>query len=110
PNQRQLQFGIDAGSEPVWTDEGRPGNAVIAFALAVNNGTLYAGTAASGPTDVGSVYRYDGPGQWKRLSNPDSSNAVTSLAVYGGQLFAGSAKYRFAGSALEESPNTNFGG
>ncbi len=110
PNQRQLQFGIDAGSEPVWTDEGRPGNVVIAFALAVNNGTLYAGTAASGPTDVGSVYRYDGPGQWLHLSSPDSSNAVTSLAVYMGQLFAGSAKYRFAGSALEESPNTNLGG
>lgn len=110
PNQRQLQFGIDAGSEPAWTDEGRPGNAIIAFALAVHNGALYAGTAANGSTDAGSVYLYNGPGQWKHLSNPDSSNAVTSLAVYMGQLFAGSSKYRFAGSALEESQNTNLGG
>jgi hypothetical protein len=109
-NQRQLQFGIDAGSEPVWANEGRPGNAVVAFALAVNNGTLFAGTAGNGPTDTGGVYRYDGPNQWTHLSSPDSSNAVTALAVHMGQLYAGSSKYRFAGSALEESQNTNLGG
>src|SRR5262245_54266083 len=48
PNTRQLQFGIDAGSEPRWADEGRPGNATLAFALAVHDGDLYAGTASNG--------------------------------------------------------------
>ncbi len=61
PNTRQLQFGIDSASEPKWADEGRPGNAVLALALAVHEGNLYAGTSASGKEDVGHIYRYDGP-------------------------------------------------
>lgn len=109
-NVRQLQFGIDAGREPVWQDEGRPGQAIIAFALAVHDGHLYAGTAANGPSDTGRVHRYEGPGQWTDVGSPDSCNAVSALATYRGALYAGSSKYRFAGSALEESPNTNRGG
>jgi hypothetical protein len=41
---------------------------------------------------------------------PDRSNAVTALAVYNGQLYAGTGKYRLAGSALSESPNVELGG
>ncbi len=76
-NLRQLQFGIDAGTEPIWEDMGRPGNAVLAFALAVHDGGLYAGTCGNGPDDVGHVYRYEGPGRWVDLGSPDRSNAVT---------------------------------
>lgn len=110
PNTRQLQFGIDAGSEPRWTDEGRPGDAILAFALAVHDGHLYAGTAGNGPKDVGRVYRYEGPGRWADCGAPDKCNAISALAVHQGKLYAASSKYRFAGSALKESPNGNLGG
>ncbi len=110
PNARQLQFGIDAGSEPKWTDEGRPGNAVLAFALAVHDGKLYAGTAANGREDVGRVYRYDGTGRWTDCGAPDKCNAISALAVFNGRLYAASSKYRFGGSSLAESENANLGG
>lgn len=109
-NTRQLQFGIDAGSEPQWNDEGRPGNAILAFALAVHDGTLYAGTAGNGRDDVGHVFRHAGAGQWLDCGAPDRSNAVSALAVHRGKLYAASSKYRFAGSALKESENMNLGG
>ncbi len=110
PNVRQLQFGIDAGSEPKWTDEGRPGNAVFAFALAVHDGQLYVGTSANGRDDVGRVWRYDGPGRWTDCGAPDKCNAISALAVFGGRLYAGSSKYRYGGSSLAESENPHPGG
>ena len=76
PNFRQLQFGIDSGSEPKWTDEGRPGNTVYGLALAVHDGQLYAGTSANGKDEVGRVYRYDGPSKWADCGAPDQSNAI----------------------------------
>lgn len=109
-NTRQLQFGIDAGSEPKWTYEGRPGSAVFAFALAVYDGNLYAGTASNGPNEVGRVYRYSAPGQWVDCGAPDRCNAISALTVHQGKLYAASSKYRFAGSALNESANANLGG
>jgi len=110
PNTRQLQFGIDAGSKPTWTDEGRPGDAVLAFALAVHDGHLYAGTASNARGAIGRVHRYDGPGKWADCGAPDKCNAITSLAVHDGKLYAASSKYRFAGSALPESENAHPGG
>lgn len=109
-NSRQLQFGIDAGSEPKWTDEGRPGNATFAFALAVHDGHLYAGTASHAKGEVGRVYRHDGAGKWADCGAPDKCNAISALAVHKGKLYAASSKYRFAGSALPESENANRGG
>lgn len=109
-NVRQLQFGIDAGSEPTFADEGRPGNAILAFGLAVHDGKLYAGTGASGKEDRGHVYRYDGPGKWTDCGTPDASNAIMAMAQHEGQLYVGSSKYRFGGSALKESENTTLGG
>ena len=82
----------------------------MAFALAVHDGSLYAGTSANGKDDVGHVYRYDGPGQWIDCGAPDASNAISALAAYQGKLYAASSKYRFAGSALQESENPNLGG
>lgn len=109
-NARQLQFGIDAGSEPKWSDEGRPGNATLAFALTVHDGRLYAGTANDAKDEVGRVYRYDGPDKWADCGAPDRCNAISALAAYKGKLYAASSKYRFAGSALPESENANRGG
>ncbi len=109
-NVRQLQFGIDAGAEPRWTDEGRPGTSVLAFALTVHDGQLYAGTADNASGKTGRVYRYAKTGEWIDCGAPDTCNAVTSLVTYKGKLYAATGKYRFAGSSLPESDNTNAGG
>ena len=109
-NTRQLQFGIDSGSEPRWKDEGRPGNSVLAFSMAVHNGTLFAGTASNDKGAIGHVYRYGTEGHWIDCGAPDTSNAVTAMAAYNGQLHVGTGKYRFAGSAMTESDNSQSGG
>lgn len=110
-NWRHLQFGIDDDRVSPWRDCGRPGNAILAFAMAVHDGVLYAGTCEPGPRESGRVYRYDDSGhQWLDCGAPDRSNAVTALAVHQGQLYAGTGKYRLAGSALPESENTVLGG
>jgi len=109
-NTRQLQFGIDAGSEPVWREEGRPGNTILAFGLTVHGGSLYAGTCEAGPDETGHVYRYVGPDEWEDLGSPDRSNTVASLVSFRDQLYVGTAKYDLTGSALPESENKNPGG
>lgn len=108
-NWRQLQFGIDAGTEPTWRDEGRPGAAVLGFSIAVHDGNLYVGACETGDAP-GQVYRYAGPGKWEPLGKLDGSNTVTALATFEGQLYAGTGKYRLAGSALTESTNATPGG
>ena len=110
PNWRQLQFGIDAGVEPEWRDEGRPGNAILGFAIAAHQGRLYVGTCETGDDPIGRVYRYAGPGQWERMKPLDGSNSVTALATFSGQLYAATGKYRLAGSSLAESTNATPGG
>jgi hypothetical protein len=109
-NYRQLQFGIDAGTEPVFTDEGRPGNAVYGQTMAVHDGALYVGTCEPGGDQAGHVYRYDGPGQWTDCGTPDKANSITGMAAWNGSLYVGSGKYRLGGSALSESENPNLGG
>lgn len=109
-NWRHLQFGIDDAQSSPWRDCGRPGNATLAFALAVHNGFLYAGTCEPGINQSGRVYRYAGGEQWIDCGAPDQSNSVTSLAVYRGELYAGTGKYRLAGSSLAESGNSTLGG
>ena len=109
-NWRQLQFGLDAGTEPTWREEGRPGSALLGFALCVHRGHLYVATCEPGKDDAGKVYRYEGPGRWKDLGRLDGANSVTSLASFDGHLYAGTGKYRLRGSALAESENTTVGG
>ncbi len=109
-NTRHLQFGIDDGKASAWVDCGRPGKAVLVFALAVHAGHLYAGTCEPGKEEAGHVYRYAGEGRWIDCGAPAPCNAVTALAVHDGQLYAGTGKYRLAGSALPESENPHAGG
>ncbi len=109
-NFRHLQFGIDDDRASEWIDCGRPGNALLAFALAVHEGSLYAGTCEPGANESGRVYRYAGREHWLDCGAPDRSNSVTALAVHDGQLYAGTGKYRVAGSALPESENAELGG
>ena len=109
-NDRQLQFGIDQNRSTDWTDCGRPGQALLAFGLTVHQGQLFAGTCEPGAGQSGRVYQYAGDHKWTDLGAPDQSNSVTAMASFAGQLYAATGKYRVAGSALEESPNTNLGG
>ncbi|MBU6180611.1 MAG: hypothetical protein KGR69_13170, partial [Verrucomicrobia bacterium] len=109
-NWRHLQFGIDDHRDSGWTACGRPGRALFAFALAVHEGALYAGTCEPGKDERGRVYRLDGGDRWIDCGAPDGSNSVTALAVFDGALYAGTGKYRVAGSSLPESENTTLGG
>jgi hypothetical protein len=109
-NFRNVHFGIDASTEPRWTDRGRPGNAVYVMALAVHAGHLYAGTCEPGKDEAGHVYRYDGDSRWIDCGSPDRCNAVTALASHGSRLYAGTGRYRLAGSSLPESTNPHLGG
>lgn len=109
-NQRQLQFGIDNGTEPVFTDVGRPGKSIYGFSMTVFDGQLYVGTCEPEQGQSGRVYRYGGKSDWIDCGAPDGANSVSSLAVFDGRLYAGTAKYRLAGSALTESDNPQLGG
>lgn len=107
---RQLIFGIDDGKSGQWTNAGRPGSALMAFALAEYKGELYAGVCQPGKDETGRVYRYEKDSTWLDCGSPDSSNSVTALAVFEGDLYAATGHYRVAGSSLAESENTTPGG
>lgn len=109
-NTRNLFFGLDAGTEPRWTDCGRPGNNLMVYALTVFKGALYAGTFEHGAGEAGHVYRYAGGTNWVDCGTPDRCNTVSALAVFDGELYAGVTSYSGAGSHLKASPNTHPGG
>ena len=109
-NYRNVHFGIDAGDEPgEWTDHGRLGDAILIFCLAVHDGQLFAGTCEAGVDAAGRVFRFDGE-SWYDCSAPDQCNSVCSMAVFDGQLYIGTGKYRLRGSSLTESENPHLGG
>ncbi len=109
-NYKQLTFGIDDNHSSEWIDCGKPGNALMAFALADYKGGLYAGICETGADESGHVYRYANGKKWVNCGAPDRSNSVTALAVFNEELYAGTGKYRVAGSSLPESSNTTSGG
>jgi len=109
-NCRNLFFGIDDGTEPAWSDCGRPGNNRMVWALAVYKGDLYAGTFEMEKEGAGHVYRYGGNSDWIDCGSPHPCNAVTSLSVFEGNLYAAVGHYRSSGSAIGDSPNEIPGG
>lgn len=110
-NYRHVQFGIDNNHlDNAWSDNGRPGEAILIYSLAVHDGALYAGTCVAGTNQAGRVYRFDGDQSWIDCGAPDRCNAVSALAVYDGHLNAAVSKYRLAGSSLTESENPYPGG
>jgi hypothetical protein len=109
-NDRTAWFGVDAGSEPVLTDHGRPGDAtVMVCSLAAFDGSLFAATWEDGPAPRGHVYRRT-HGGWEDCGSPWDANAVTRLAVHDGALYAGVSRLRGGGSGLEDSANLGPGG
>jgi hypothetical protein len=111
-NYRNVHFGIDNGdTSSTWQDCGRPGNARFVMALAVHDGSLFAGTYEEGENETGHIYRTQGDGEWEDCGGtPDGSNAVMSLAPFQGKLYAGTGRLKGAGSSLDNSPNRTEGG
>ena len=98
-NYRHIHFGIDqARLDSSWTDHGRVGQGMFVFALCVHDGRLYSSTCEPGTDQRGKVYRWDGDNRWLDLGSPDACNSISSLASFDGSLYAGSSKYRLAGS------------
>lgn len=80
------------------------GHAYAVLCLVRYGGHLYAGTTSEfgGHTGVGQVYRYDGGDTWT-LVGDNMDDAVCSLAVYQGDLYAGTSwngmkLYRYEGN------------
>ncbi len=109
-NDRNLFFGIDSGTTPVWTDHGRPSaSTIMVCALAVHGGSLYAATWEAGTSDTGHVYRLEDE-TWVDCGTPGEANAVTRLAVHAGGLYAATSRLRAGGSDMPESTNPAAGG
>jgi Concanavalin A-like lectin/glucanases superfamily len=110
-NDRTAWFGVDAGTDPQFTDHGRPGTGatVMVCSLASFEGDLYAATWEQGPAPRGRVFRLDASG-WMDCGSPWDANAVTRLAVHDGALYAGVSRLKGGGSGLEDSANLNPGG
>jgi hypothetical protein len=110
-NDRTAWFGVDAGTDPQFTDHGRPGTeaTVMVCSLASFDGDLYAATWEHGPAPRGRVFRFAETG-WLDCGSPWDANAVTRLAVHDGSLYAGVSRLRGGGSGLEDSANQNPGG
>jgi hypothetical protein len=109
-NDRTAWFGVDAGSLPILTDHGKPGDAsVMVCSLAAFEGALYAATWEIGPAPRGRVFRRI-DGGWEDCGSPWDANAVTRLAVHDGALYAGVSRLRGGGSGLEDSANQSPGG
>jgi hypothetical protein len=109
-NDRNLFFGLDAGTDVQWTGHGRPSaSTIMVCALAVHAGDLYAATWEAGPSNVGRVYRLDDEA-WVDCGAPWVSNAVTRLATHDGHLYAGVSRLRGGGSGMPDSVNQDPGG
>lgn len=110
PNYRNLQFGLDQGSDPRWHDCGRPGRAVLVAGLKVADGALYASTLETGEAERGRLWRYEDDGRWADLGNPVGCNVVHSVAQFDGTLYCGLGRFMGEGSALGSLPNRTPGG
>jgi len=118
PHASVMSSGLYAGSSDpglvyyyvgsnVWipvSSEEELGHAYAVLCLVEFGGHLYAGTTSvfGGHSDVGRVYRYDGGNTWTLVSD-NMDGAVCSLAVYQGDLYAGTSwngmkLYRYEGN------------
>lgn len=109
-NYNQVHFGINSNQASDWRDFGSPDSTIGAFSLTSFEGLLYAGLSHPEKDKSGNVFRLDSLNRWVACGSPDGSNSVMALAVYNDELYAGTGRYRFAGSALPESENLTKGG
>jgi len=90
-----------------WIDCGAPDRANAISALAVHEGKLYAAASkyrlrgsslaeSENPHVGGKIYRYEGDNRWQRVGTLPGVEAISSMAVFRGKLYA-SSMYRPAG-------------
>jgi hypothetical protein len=97
-DELRLSFGIDAGSEPRWSEHGRPSpvSNYVSNSLTVFDGALHAATSdAPDAADRGHVFRYLGDGAWDDLGRvgTESASGVGPLLVHREQLYAATWNY-----------------
>lgn len=96
-----------------WTDCGAPDLCNAACAMAVHDGRLYIGTGkyrlrgssldeSENPHPGGNVFRYVADGEWAHCGRVPNAEAINGMAVYRGELYAGSMYapagfYRYGG-------------
>lgn len=91
-------YRYDGGQQ--WTDVGSPDPSNCISTLAVYNGKLYAGSErysgggsslplSPNETNGGVVYRHEGGNRWTNMGKVADVRSVSGLAVYDGQLYAG---------------------
>ena len=102
-NNTQLHFGIDANlREKEWRKEAQFGGdqaPSAVTALAVHDGSLYAGTLNRENNKGGRVLRYVGPNAWEDMQLPPVAEQISSLVSHNGMLCAGTMQNRW-GSRL----------
>jgi hypothetical protein len=94
----RISFGIDAGSEPRWSDFGRPSptSNYVSNSLTVFEGRVHAATSdAPSPGDRGHVYRHLGGTDWEDLGKVghDGASGVGPLVVHKDELYAATWNY-----------------
>lgn len=103
----KLSFGIDAGTDPDWTDLGNPGgNTVFPFALCEFKGAMYVAVLSSdAESSKGAVYRHDESKGWVDCGCPCRGNAVTAMVVLDGMLYVAASCYDPKGTHLAAVSN-----
>ncbi len=97
-DELRIAFGIDAGSEPEWSEHGRPcaTSNYVSNSLTVFDGALHAATSdAPEPADRGHVYRLAGDDAWEDLGHVarEGAHGIGPLVVHRDALYAASWNY-----------------
>jgi hypothetical protein len=97
-DELRLSFGIDAGTEPAWTECGRPSptSNYVSNSLTVFDGALFSATSdAPEARDRAHVYRYAGGMDWEDcgMVSREGAHGVGPLIVHRGALYAASWNY-----------------
>ena len=94
----RISFGVDDGSEPTWTDCGRPlaSSNYVSNSLTVFDGSLYAATSdAPREPDRGHVYRYLGEREWQDCGKVprEGASGIGPMIVHRDALYAAAWNY-----------------
>jgi hypothetical protein len=97
-DELRIAFGIDAGTEPAWSQHGRPSSTsnYVSNSLTVFDGALHAATSdAPAAADRGHVYRLAGEDAWEDLGQVarEGAHGVGPLVVHRDALYAASWNY-----------------
>lgn len=97
-DELRISFGIDAGSEPLWLDFGRPSptSNYVSNSLTVFEGRVHAATSdAPEASDRAHVYRHLGDTEWEDLGKvgAEGASGVGPMVVHRDTLYAATWNY-----------------